>query len=257
MMGRRLVVQHGERVNRHEISDKAILVGCDPGCDLFFADLKLSHRHARIEPGSQGLALVDLESRNGSWVNEERIVITGNRRRLPLIRRNVKPCEKAKDEPMSLPEQIQKDLIQAMKSRDALRVSVLRMMKTALKNREIEKGKELSEQECIQTLKTQLKQRTEAIQQFEAGGRQDLAAKERQEKALIEAYLPEPVSADEMGRVISEVFREKSAAGLRDMGTVMRETMARLQATGKTVDGKAASQLVRAQLDSLETKDSD
>ncbi len=157
---------------------------------------------------------------------------------------------------MNLPEQVQKDLIQAMKSRDALRTSVLRLIKTALKNRQIEKGGELSNQECIQTLKTQLKQRMEAIQQFEAGGRQDLAAKERQEKALIEAYLPEPVSTDEMGRVAAEVIQEKNASGLKDLGMIMKETMARLQATGKTVDGKAVSEQVRARLDSLETEDS-
>ena len=127
---------------------------------------------------------------------------------------------------MKLREQVQKDLTQAMKSRDALRTSVLRLIKTALKNREIEKGGELSEQECIQILKTQLKQRMEAIQQFEAGGRQDLAAKERQEKAFIEAYLPEPVSVDEVERVAAEIIKENNASGLKDLGMIMKETMA-------------------------------
>ena len=157
---------------------------------------------------------------------------------------------------MSLAEQVRKDLIQSMKNKDALRTSVLRLIKTALKNREIEKGGELSEPEVLQVLRTQLKQRIEAIQQFEAGGRPELAAKERQEKALIESYLPEPISAEEMERGVSEAIEELKASSLKDMGSVMKETMARLQATGKTVDGKAVSSLVRARLAAMEAETS-
>ena len=153
---------------------------------------------------------------------------------------------------MNLEERITKDLLKSMKDRDSQRTSVLRMMKSALKNREIEKRGPLSEEETIQVLKTQLKQGIEAIEHFEAGGRSDLADKERGEKLVIESYLPEPISAEQMEKVVSRVIQETGASGPRDMGAVMKETMDRLKSTGKTVDGKAVSTLVREKLQALD-----
>ena len=151
----------------------------------------------------------------------------------------------------ALPERIRKDLIQAMKAKETLRVGTLRMMTAALKNKEIEKRAPLSDEEAVQVLKTQLKQRAESIEQFERGGRTDLVEKERQEKIWIESYLPEPLSAEDMEKVVADVIREVGAVGAKDMGVVMRESMRRLQATGKMVDGKAVNSMVRRKLQSL------
>jgi uncharacterized protein YqeY len=93
---------------------------------------------------------------------------------------------------MALAEKIQKDLVQAMKDKDAARVSVLRMISAALKNKQIEKRAALSDEDVVQVLKTQQKQRAESIEQFEKGGRPELVAKERQEKLVVESYLPSP-----------------------------------------------------------------
>ncbi len=152
---------------------------------------------------------------------------------------------------MALAEQIQKDLIQAMKAKDPARVGVLRMISAALKNKQIEKKAALSNEEVLQVLKTQQKQRGESIDQFEKGGRPELAEKERQEKLVIESYLPEPVPADDVANVIADVIREVGAEGPKSMGVVMKESMSRLQATGKTVDGKTVSSLVKTKLQAL------
>ena len=152
---------------------------------------------------------------------------------------------------MALAEQIQKDLIRAMKAKDPARVGVLRMISAALKNKQIEKKAALSNEEVLQVLKTQQKQRGESIDQFEKGGRPELAEKERQEKLVIESYLPEPVPADDVANVIADVIREVGAEGPKSMGVVMKESMSRLQATGKTVDGKTVSSLVKTKLQAL------
>jgi uncharacterized protein YqeY len=146
-------------------------------------------------------------------------------------------------------------MVQAMKAKESARVAALRMLMAALKNKEIEKRAPLSNEEAVQALKTQLKQRTEAIEQFESGGRSDLAEKERQEKVWIESYLPEPVSAEEMDKVVADVIRDVDARGPKDMGAVMKETMTRLQSTGKTVDGKTVNALVRGKLQSLSQRE--
>jgi uncharacterized protein YqeY len=152
---------------------------------------------------------------------------------------------------MSLSEQIQKDLIQSMKRRDAARTGVLRMIRAALQNREIDKKAPLTEPETQKVLKTLVKQRNEAIEQYEAGGRPELAEKERREIEVIEAYLPEPVSSEEMAAVVSDVVRDLCAEGPKDMGKVMKESLGRLQATGKNVDAKSVSALVKQQLQAL------
>jgi uncharacterized protein len=155
------------------------------------------------------------------------------------------------EQAMDLTERIQQDLVQAIKAKESLRVGALRMLLAALKNKQIEKKAPLSHEEGIQVLKTQAKQRGEAIELFEKGGRSDLAEKERRERVYIEAYMPEPVSAEEMDKIIAAVISEVNAQGPKDIGAVMKKSMTRLQATGRTVDGKAVNTLVRAKLQAL------
>jgi uncharacterized protein len=149
---------------------------------------------------------------------------------------------------MSLSDQIQKDLVDAMKRKETLRVSVLRMVKAALKNKEIELRRALEPSEEMQILQTLVKQRGESIETFEKGGRADLVAKETEERELIRSYLPEEVSDAAVQAVVGEVIAALGASSAKDVGAVMKETLARLKATGKTVDGKAVNAVVRARL---------
>jgi uncharacterized protein YqeY len=149
---------------------------------------------------------------------------------------------------VSLSERIQSDLVGAMKSKEALKLSVLRMTKAALKNKEIELRRPLSPDEENQVLQTLVKQRTESIESFEKGGRADLAEKEGKERDLLRAYLPEAVSEADVERVVVEVVKDLGASSAKDVGAVMKEALLRLKATGKTVDGKAVNAVVRAKL---------
>jgi uncharacterized protein YqeY len=149
---------------------------------------------------------------------------------------------------VSLSERIQRDLVDAMKSKEALKLSVLRMAKAALKNKEIELRRPLSPDEENQVLQTLVKQRTESIESFEKGGRADLAEKEGKERDLLRAYLPETVSEVDVERVVVEVIKDLGAGSAKDVGAVMKEALVRLKATGKTVDGKAVNAIVRAKL---------
>jgi uncharacterized protein len=143
-------------------------------------------------------------------------------------------------------ERIQTDLTAAMKEKDELRLSVLRMVKTALKNKEIEKMQPLSDLESLQVLQTMVKQRRESIDQFTKGGRDDLAQKESKEIGIIEKYLPAAPSDEEVQRAIEEAIGEAGADSLKHMGAVIKAARARLE--GKTVDGKALSDKVRERL---------
>lgn len=147
---------------------------------------------------------------------------------------------------MSLIERIQKDLVEAMKSKEELRLSVLRMVKSALKNKEIEKIRPLDEAESLQVLQTLLKQRKESIEQFTRGGRMDLADKETREIAFIEAYLPAGASGADLDRAIEAAIAETGATSAKQMGAVIKSAKALL--SGKTVDGKVLSDRVRARL---------
>lgn len=149
---------------------------------------------------------------------------------------------------MSLSERIQSDLVAAMKARESERVGVLRLIKTALKNKEIESKGALTEEAENQLLQTLVKQRAEAKEAFEQGGRPELAEKEAREALIVKAYLPEEIASEQIESVISAVISELGATSSRDMGSVMKESMARLKATGKTVDGKAVNALVRKHL---------
>ena len=143
-------------------------------------------------------------------------------------------------------DKIQKDLTDAMKSKDELRLSVLRMVKTALKNKEIEKIRPLDDAESLQILQTLIKQRKESAEMFAKGGRTDLSDKENREIALIEAYLPSAATPAEMDQAIEAAIGETGANSPKQMGAVVKAARARL--ADKTVDGKALSDRVRDRL---------
>jgi uncharacterized protein len=147
---------------------------------------------------------------------------------------------------MTLQEKIQSHLSDAMRSKDQLRLSVLRMMKTAVKNKEVEKMKPLEEAEAIAVLNTLVKQRKDSVEQFRKGSREELAQKEEAEIKIIEEYLPMAASDDEIRRAVEEAVQETGAASMKDMGKVMKATMSRL--AGKTVDGSRVSQFVKEKL---------
>jgi uncharacterized protein YqeY len=147
---------------------------------------------------------------------------------------------------MTLQGKIQSHLSDAMRSKDQLRLSVLRMMKTAVKNKEVEKMKPLEEAEVIAVLNTLVKQRKDSVEQFRKGSREELAQKEESEIKIIEEYLPAAASDDEIRRAVEEAVQETGAASMKDMGKVMKATMSRL--AGKTVDGSRVSQFVKEKL---------
>lgn len=147
---------------------------------------------------------------------------------------------------MSLKEQIVSDLTAAMKAKDADRLSVLRMVKANLMNRKIDKGGELTDDEVLKALQTQVKQRRDSISSYENAGRADLAAKEAAEIGFIEVYLPQAATAEEIAAAVEAAANETGAASMKDMGTLMKATMANL--AGKNADGKMVSEAVKARL---------
>ena len=147
---------------------------------------------------------------------------------------------------MSFVERIQKDLTEAMKGKDELRLSTLRMMKSALKMKEVEKMRPLEDLEALQIMQTLVKQRRESIEQFTKGGRKDLADKEAKEIVIIEQYLPAAPSDADMMSAIEAAISEAGADSLKQMGAVIKAARARLE--GKTVDGKLLSDRVRERL---------
>ena len=147
---------------------------------------------------------------------------------------------------MSLSETIQKDLTDAMRAKDELRLSVLRGIKSAIKYKETEKMRALDDAESIQILQTLVKQRKESIEQFAKGGRQDLAEKETKELAIIETYLPAGASEAEMDAAIAKAIAETGATSMKQMGAVVKAAKTLLE--GKAVDGKALSDRVRTKL---------
>jgi uncharacterized protein len=150
---------------------------------------------------------------------------------------------------MTLTEKIQKDLTDAMRAKDELRLSVLRMVKSAITYKETEKLRKLDEPESIQLLQTLVKQRKESIDQFTKGNRNDLAEKETKELAIIESYLPAGASEPEMDAAISKAISESGANSIKQMGAVVKAAKAALE--GKTVDGKTLSDRVRDRLSKL------
>ena len=149
---------------------------------------------------------------------------------------------------MSLVEQIQKDITAAMKAREEQRLSTLRMVKSALKNREIEKMAPLDDKESQAVLSTLIKQRKESVEQFTKGGRQEMADKEAAEIVLIETYLPKAAGETEVAAGVKVVIAEMGSPSMKDMGTVMKNVMAHFAAAGMRVDGKMVSEAVKREL---------
>ena len=147
---------------------------------------------------------------------------------------------------MSLKERIITDMTAAMKARDAARTSTLRMLKAAIVNRQIEKGGELDEEEMSKLLRSQVKQRRDSIEQYQKGSRQDLVDKEQAEITVIEGYLPQAASQDEMQQAVRDAIAETGATSIKEMGAVMKAAMAHL--AGKNADGRAVSETVKTKL---------
>ena len=147
---------------------------------------------------------------------------------------------------MLIMEQISKDLTQAMKAKEQLRLDTLRMVKSALKNREIDAGHALDDAEAFKVLNTLVKQRREAAEQYTKGNRQELADKELAEVKIIEAYLPAAVGEAEVEKIVADTVSELGASSAKDTGAVMKAVMAKL--AGQSVDGKLVNALVRKKL---------
>ncbi|MEZ5286033.1 MAG: GatB/YqeY domain-containing protein [Vicinamibacterales bacterium] len=147
---------------------------------------------------------------------------------------------------MSLEQDLSTEIAAAMKARETTRLATFRMLKTALTNKSIEKGRALERAEELQVVASLVKQRRDAIEQFTNGNRPDLAEKEAAEIAVLETLLPPAVSPDELATAVDEAVTETGASSPKDMGKVMKAVMARL--AGKTVDGKAVNEAVRARL---------
>lgn len=147
---------------------------------------------------------------------------------------------------MPLIDQVQKDMVAAMKSKDEARLSAIRMIKAALMKAKVDSPKPLDEAAEMAILKSLIKQRVDAAEMFRKGGREESAAKEEAEKAIVEAYLPAGATEEEIDAAIAAALAETGVTSLKQMGVVMKATQAKL--AGKTVDGKALSEKVRAKL---------
>jgi uncharacterized protein YqeY len=147
---------------------------------------------------------------------------------------------------MGLPDRLSEDLKQAMKAKDQLRMDVIRMIKAAFLNKQLELKKELDDAEMSRVMTTLVKQRRESVEQYQKAQRKDLADKELREITIIETYLPKALSAQDVAQVVDAVIRETGASGQKDMGTVMKAVISRL--VGQAVDGKQVSDLVKNKL---------
>jgi uncharacterized protein len=147
---------------------------------------------------------------------------------------------------LSFIDDVSKAIADSMRGHESVRLGALRMLKAALMNREIERGRALDDAESRQVVTSLVKQRHDSIEQFTKGGRQDLADKEAAEIRVLEAYLPAPADPAAIDRAVADAIAETGASSAKDMGRVMKAVMARL--AGQTVDGKAVNELVRQKL---------
>ncbi len=147
---------------------------------------------------------------------------------------------------MSIVDQVSQDMTQAMKAREEQRLSTLRMVKSALKNKEIDKRAPLDDKEAMAVLSTLIKQRKDSIEAFTKGGRQELADKEAAEITIIEGYLPKSLGEEEVTATVRATIAEMGSPTMKDMGTVMKNTMAKFG--GARVDGKLVSEIVKKEL---------
>ena len=148
----------------------------------------------------------------------------------------------------SLKRRINQDAKEALKSKDTLTLNVLRMLKSEIRYKEIERGSELSDDDVISVLSSAIKKRKDSIQQFEKGGRDDLASKEKEELAVVTKYMPEQVSEEELSQIISQAISEEGATGASDLGKVMKLVMPKVRGRA---DGKKINQMVSSQLQSI------
>jgi hypothetical protein len=147
---------------------------------------------------------------------------------------------------MSLTERVQKEMVDAMRSKEELRLSTLRMMKAALQMKRIDKRADLDEKEELQVFTTMIKQRKDSIEQFEKGNRPELAAREAQEITIIEGYMPKAVGEEEIVATVKSVIAEMGAPTMKDMGAVMKNVKAKFG--DARVDGKILSEAVKKEL---------
>ena len=147
---------------------------------------------------------------------------------------------------MTLKDRIVADMIAAMKAKDAARTSTLRMLKAAITNREKDGGADVTDEDVLKLLRSQVKQRRDSVEQYQKGGRQDLADKEQSEIVIIEAYLPQAASQEEIDQAVAKAIAETGASSMKEMGAVMKATIAQL--AGKNADGKMVSEAVKAKL---------
>lgn len=150
------------------------------------------------------------------------------------------------DDEMKLSERVNADISAAMKSRDASRLSALRMLKTAITNRSIEKGHDLDDLEVLQVVASLVKQRRDAIEQFSRAGRQDLVDKETREIGVLEQYQPPAASVEDIEAAVAAAIAETGASSPQDIGKVMKAVLPKF--AGKTADGRAVNEAVRRQL---------
>ena len=147
---------------------------------------------------------------------------------------------------MSLKDQIISDMTAAMKAKDATRTSTLRLVKAAIVNREKDRGAQLDDEEVTKLLRSQVKQRRDSVEHYQKGGRPELVEKETAEIAVIESYLPQAASAEEIEGAVAAAIAETGAASIKDMGAVMKAVMLRL--AGKNADGRTVSETVKQKL---------
>ena len=147
---------------------------------------------------------------------------------------------------MSLNDKVAADITAAMKAKDAARLSALRMLKAAIMNKGVEKGRDLEDAEVQQVVSSLVKQRRDSIEQFGKAGRTDLVDKETSEVAVLEAYLPPAVTAEEIDAAVTAAIAETGASSPKDMGKVMKAVMPKL--AGKNADGKVVNEAVRRKL---------
>ena len=148
---------------------------------------------------------------------------------------------------MTLLDQIHADLKEAMRARDSVRLGALRLILTAVKNKEKEVKRKVEEKEVLQIISNQIKQRKDSIEQYKKGGRKDLVEKEEQELKILQAYMPEQLSEEELKKLVEETIKEVGATTVKDLGKVMKAIMP--EVAGRA-DGKEVNQLVRTYLSS-------
>jgi uncharacterized protein YqeY len=147
---------------------------------------------------------------------------------------------------MSLKQRITDDLTAAMKAQDAPRLSTLRMVKAAIMNRQIDKGGELTDEELTKLFQTLVKQRRDSVEQYEKGNRPELAEKERTEIGVIEEYLPQAATREEIEQAVADAIQETGATTMKEMGAVMKSAQGKL--AGRSADGRVMSEIVKAKL---------